>query len=104
MLVCQDQPLHYMASLRSSWLPQYLGILSSISVKKDVKDVVLVLDNLSLTSKNSAPLLIKASSEVIVHLVGNSSLVDGELDASAKTYEGASIKLKNITLRIWEFI
>ena len=67
----------------------------TISVKKDVKDVVLVLDNLSLTSKNSAPLLIKASSEVIVHLVGNSSLVDGELDASAKTYEGASIKLKN---------
>ena len=41
----------------------------TISVKKDVKDVVLVLDNLSLTSKNSAPLLIKASSEVIVHLV-----------------------------------
>ena len=67
----------------------------TISVKKDVSDVVLVLDNLSLTSKNSAPLLIKASSEVIVHLVGNSSLVDGELDPSAKTYEGASIKLKN---------
>lgn len=67
----------------------------TISIKKNTKDVVLVLDNLSLTSKSSAPLILKSSSDATIHLLGASSLTDGEEDPSSDSYEGASIKLKN---------
>ena len=70
----------------------------SIVVNKGLNDVVLVLDGLSLTSANTAPVVVKKESSVTIHLDGTSTLTDNE-DASTKDtnedFEGAAIKVKS---------
>ncbi len=75
----------------------------SIVVSKSLSDVVLVLDSLSLSCTSSAPLVIKKSSSVTIHLEGESTLTDNEdpenensSDATvADLFEGAAIKVKS---------
>lgn len=75
----------------------------SIAVAKGLSDVVLVLDDLTLTSSSTAPLVIKKSSTVTIHLEGTSSLTDAEdpedensTDTTvADAFEGACVKVKS---------
>ena len=75
----------------------------SIEVAKDLSDVVLVLDNLTLACSTAAPVVVKKSSAVAIHLEGTSSLTDNEDPANetstdtaiADAFEGACIKVKS---------
>ena len=70
----------------------------AIVVSKGLSDVTLILDNLTLTSSVTAPIVIKKSSSVLVKLEGSSTLTDNE-DASTEetntSFEGAAIKVKS---------
>lgn len=70
----------------------------SIVVSKGLNDVTLVLDSLSLTSAQTAPVVVKKGSNVTIHLDGTSTLTDNE-DASTEDtnedFEGAAIKVKS---------
>ena len=74
----------------------------SITVKKGTTDVVLVLDNLDLTSTSGAALSINKEAEVQVVISGTVTLTDNEnpddeysTDADvADAYDGAAIKVK----------
>ena len=70
----------------------------SIVVSKELTDVTLVLDSLSLSSSDTAPIVIKKSSSVNIHLEGRSTLTDNEdagSESTSDTFEGAAIKLKS---------
>ena len=70
----------------------------SVVVNKSLQGVTLILDDLTLTSSVTAPIVIKKSSSVLVKLEGSSTLTDNE-DASTEetntSFEGAAIKVKS---------
>ncbi|MDO4404313.1 MAG: carbohydrate-binding domain-containing protein [Atopobiaceae bacterium] len=70
----------------------------SIVVGGSLDNVTLVLGDLSLTATDTAPIVIKKSSNVTIHLEGSSTLTDAE-DASTEetnsSFEGAAIKVKS---------
>lgn len=70
----------------------------SISVAKDLTDVTLTLDSLSLSSSDTAPIVVKKSAAVNIHLEGSSVLTDNESAADegvSDSFEGAAVKLKS---------
>ena len=75
----------------------------SIVVKGSLSDVVLVLDDLTLKASSTAPIVIKKSSSVTVHVEGTTSLYDNEDPnaetsadpATAEAFEGAAVKAKS---------
>lgn len=75
----------------------------SITVKKGVTDVTLVLNDLTLSSSTGAPLCCNKSTEVTLSLSGTSTLTDAEDpddedstdEAVADAFEGAVIKVKS---------
>jgi hypothetical protein len=75
----------------------------SIVVNKSLNDVTLILDDLTLASSSTAPIVIKKSSTVNIHLEGLSAITDNEdpddetsSDATvADAFEGAAIKVKS---------
>ena len=70
----------------------------SIVVSKSLDNVTLIFDSLSLTSAQTAPVVVKKGSNVTIHLDGTSTLTDNE-DASTEDtnedFEGAAIKVKS---------
>ena len=75
----------------------------SVVVSKGLSNVTLILDNLSLSSSTSAPIVVKKSATVNIHLVGTSTLTDNEDPANetstdttvAEAFEGAAVKVKS---------
>lgn len=75
----------------------------TIIVSKGLSDVTLILDNLTLASSTTAPIVIKKSAAANIHLVGTSTLTDNEdpdnetsTDTTvAEAFEGAAIKVKS---------
>lgn len=75
----------------------------AIVVSKSLTDVTLILDDLTLASSSTAPLSVKKSSAVTIHLEGTSTLTDNEDPANetssdatvAEAFEGAAIKVKS---------
>ncbi len=75
----------------------------SIEVAKGVSGVTLILDNLTLSSNATAPIIIKKTASASIHLTGTSILTNGEDPANetssdptvAEAYEGAAIKVKS---------
>lgn len=76
----------------------------NIEVKKGVKGVTLILDDLYLASTTTAPIAIKKDgAEVEIKVIGSTTLVDNEDPANefsadpdiADNFEGAAIKVKN---------
>ena len=75
----------------------------SIVVSKELSNVTLILDNLTLASSSTAPVVVKKSATASIHLVGTSTLTDNEdptnetsSDATvAEAFEGAAIKVKS---------
>lgn len=75
----------------------------SIVVSKGLSNVTIILDNLTLASSATAPIVVKKSATVNIHLVGTSTLTDNEdpsnetsSDATvADAFEGAAIKVKS---------
>ena len=82
----------------------------NIEVRKGITGVVLILDNLDITSAVTAPFVVKKDgAEVTLKLVGNNSFTSNENPENeyspdpviADLYEGAAIKVKsNSTLSI----
>ena len=66
----------------------------SITVNKNLQDVVLKLKDLNLSSAFTAPLMIGKSAEVIIIVEGRTVLADNE-PADSPEMEGACIKLKS---------
>ncbi len=70
----------------------------SVVVDKNAEDVTLVLDDLELTSTDTAPVACGKNSEVTIELEGDNLLIDGE-DPDDEDYvddfEGAAIKVKS---------
>ena len=75
----------------------------AIIVSKGLSDVTLILDDLTLSSSATAPIVVKKSATVNIHLEGASTLTDNE-DPSNETstdttvadaFEGAAIKVKS---------
>lgn len=69
----------------------------SVTVKKEVTDVKLVLDGLQLASEATSPIVCGKSSAVVIEVVGENTLTDNE-DAAQEgsdTFEGAAIKIKS---------
>ncbi len=75
----------------------------AIIVSKGLSNVTLILDNLTLSSSATAPIVVKKSATVNLHLVGTSTLTDNEDLANetssdttiAEAFEGAAIKVKS---------
>jgi hypothetical protein len=75
----------------------------SIVVSKGLSDVTLILDDLTLASSTTAPIVIKKNAAVSIHLEGTSTLTDNEDPANetssdetvAEAFEGAAIKVKS---------
>ncbi len=75
----------------------------SVVVSKGLSNVTLILDNLSLSSSTTAPVVVKKSANVNIHLVGTSTLTDNEDPADetstdttvAEAFEGAAVKVKS---------
>lgn len=70
----------------------------SVTVKKEVTGVTLVLDSLTLTSSTTAPILCNQSSSVTIEAQGESTLTnteDASTEASSTSFEGAAIKVKS---------
>lgn len=81
----------------------------SVTVKKGVTGVTLILSNLDLTSSNSATISVNKESAATIYLVGTNSLTDAEDPADetssdaavADAFDGAAIKVKaNASLTI----
>ena len=74
-----------------------------IVVGKGLDGVTLILDCLTLASSQTAPVVVKKSSTVNIHLEGTSTLTDNENPANetsadaavADAFEGAAIKVKS---------
>ena len=75
----------------------------AIIVSKGLSNVTLILDNLTLASSSTAPIVVKKTATVNIHLEGTSTLTDNEdpsnetsSDATvADAFEGAAIKVKS---------
>ena len=75
----------------------------AIIVNKGLSGVTLILDDLTLASSSTAPIVIKKNAAVNIHLEGTSTLTDNEDPANetssdatvADTFEGAAIKVKS---------
>ena len=69
----------------------------SVTVKKNVTDVTLILDDLTLSSSDTAPITCNKSSGVTIQTSGTTTLTDKESteNESSDTYEGAAIKVKS---------
>ena len=75
----------------------------AIIVSKGLSNVTLILDNLTLASSTTAPIVVKKSATVNIHLEGTSTLTDNEDPANetstdttvAEAFEGAAIKVKS---------
>lgn len=75
----------------------------AIIVSKGLSNVTLILDDLTLSSSATAPIVVKKSATVNIHLVGTSTLTDTEDPANetstdttvAEAFEGAAIKVKS---------
>ena len=75
----------------------------SVVVSKGLSNVTLILDDLSLSSSTTAPVVVKKSANVNIHLVGTSTLTDNEDPANetstdttvAEAFEGAAVKVKS---------
>lgn len=75
----------------------------TVIVGKGLSNVTLVLDNLTLASSTTAPIVVKKSATANIHLVGTSTLTDNEDPANetstdttiAEAFEGAAIKVKS---------
>lgn len=75
----------------------------AVIVSKGLSNVTLILDNLTLASSSTAPIVVKKSATVNIHLVGTSTLTDNEDPANetstdttvAEAFEGAAIKVKS---------
>ena len=75
----------------------------SIAVSKGLNEVTLILDSLTLASSSTAPLAVKKSAAVTIHLEGTSTFTDNEDPANetssdatvAEAFEGAAIKVKS---------
>jgi len=69
----------------------------SVVVAGSLDGVVLVLNDLSLASSSTAPIVVKKASNVTIHLEGSSTLTDAEDASTEETnadFEGAAIKAK----------
>lgn len=71
----------------------------TVEVSKGLSNVTLILDNLTLTSSATAPVIVKKTSNVLIKLVGTSTITNSE-DPTRETtdpdnYEGAAIKVKS---------
>ena len=70
----------------------------SVIVAGSLSDVTLILDDLTLTSAVTAPIVVKKSSNVLVKLEGSTTLTDNEDASTEETnsdFEGAAIKFKS---------
>ena len=75
----------------------------AVIVGKGLSSVTLVLDNLTLASSTTAPIVVKKSATANIHLVGTSTLTDNEDPANetstdttiAEAFEGAAIKVRS---------
>ena len=75
----------------------------SVVVSKGLSNVTLILDNLTLASSSTAPIVVKKSTTVNIHLTGTSTLTDNEDPADetssdatvAEAFEGAAVKVKS---------
>ena len=75
----------------------------AIIVSKGLSNVTLILDDLTLASSTTAPIVVKKSATVNIHLEGTSTLTDNEDPANetstdttvADAFEGAAIKVKS---------
>ena len=75
----------------------------TVSVKKGTAGVTLILENLTLSSSASAPLVIKKNADVVIDIEGTNTLTDLEDPAAedsadaeiADAFEGAAIKVKS---------
>lgn len=75
----------------------------AIIVSKGLSNVTLILDDLTLSSSTTAPIVIKKSATVNIHLEGTSTITDNEDPANeastdttvADAFEGAAIKVKS---------
>ena len=75
----------------------------AIIVSKGLSNVTLILDNLTLASSTTAPIVVKKTATVNIHLEGTSTLADNEDPANetssdatiAEAFEGAAIKVKS---------
>ena len=65
-----------------------------IQVNKGVQDVVLVLQNLTLTSTSQATLSVNKGAEAKIIVLDNVTLTDAETDTESDDYDGAVIKAK----------
>lgn len=70
-----------------------------IEVSKNLSNVTLILDNLTLSNSDTAPVIVKKSSSVLMKLVGTSTITNNE-EASKETtdpdnFEGAAVKVKS---------
>ena len=77
----------------------------NITVGKELTGVTLILDDLSLTSATTAPIIVKKGSSVLLKLEGESTLTDNEdasTEATNSDFEGAAIKVKSgSTLKVF---
>ncbi len=68
----------------------------SVTVKKEVTDVTLILENLTLSASDTAPITCNKSSSVTIQTVGANTLADKEdPEDTSDTFEGAAIKVKS---------
>ena len=75
----------------------------SVVVSKGLSNVTLILDNLTLASSSTAPIVVKKSATANIHLVGTSTLTNNEDPANetsadatvAEAFEGAAVKVKS---------
>lgn len=75
----------------------------AIIVSKGLSNVTLILDDLTLASSTTAPIVVKKSATVNIHLEGTSTITDNEDPANeassdttvAEAFEGAAIKVKS---------
>lgn len=70
----------------------------SIVIGKGLKDVTLILKDLTLSASSTAPIVVKKSTVATIHLAGTSTLTDNESPAEETTsedFEGAAIKVKS---------
>ena len=75
----------------------------AIIVSKGLSSVTLILDDLTLASLTTAPIVVKKNATVNIHLEGTSTLTDNEDPANetssdatvADAFEGAAVKVKS---------
>lgn len=68
----------------------------SVTVKKDVTDVTLILRDLELCAEQTAPIVLKSNSEAELRIEGACALTDAENPENEgdDSFEGAAIKVK----------